>query len=101
MRTADGTSQALPHTCRCGGGCAGASVAHCGSGCPGTFTSPSSFDAHRIRNTVAGGCRPPASVGMVEHSRVGYTAWGFPSDEANIERLRALGTPNPSTKEHQ
>ncbi len=76
----------LPHSC---GGCAnrwdGNATSHCGA-CHVTTSSPSAFDRHRRNGT----CQAPATVGLVELGRAGYTVWGSPSDEASIERFRAL-----------
>jgi hypothetical protein len=80
----------LPNSCgRCPARWAGSNTAHCAS-CHRTFSSPSAFDDHRIRNTVAGGCIDPAKAGMVEHQRVGYSVWGYPSDEGAADRFSAL-----------
>lgn len=79
----------LPHSC---GGCinrwAGASTAHCGGsrGCHVTFSSPSSFDRHRR----TGQCLAPTDASLVPLDRAGYIVWGHPTDEANLDRLRAL-----------
>jgi hypothetical protein len=75
----------LRHGCKCGARWDGSNTAHCGAQCHLTFTSPSSFDMHRAN----GVCRPPVSVGLVEHQRVGYTAWGRPSNEERATELNA------------
>jgi hypothetical protein len=75
----------LPNSCgRCGNHWSGNTTSHCGA-CHRTFTAPSAFDRHRR----GGACLDPATVGMTTHER-GYTAWGYPSDDANTERLHAL-----------
>lgn len=78
----------LPWSC---GGCSarwsGSRTAHCAASCHATFTSPTSFDAHRRD----GQCRDPRSAGLVEHRRVGYAAWGRPGDDAAVERMQAAG----------
>lgn len=77
----------LPHTCgRCGSRWAGTNTAHCAADCHQTFTSPRSFDKHRLN----GECRPPATVGLVALERAGYTAWGSPIDDDARARLAAM-----------
>lgn len=73
----------LPHGCsRCDSRWAGANTAHCPT-CCATFSSPRSFDAHRIRRgPKEGTCADPATVGLVLADRVGYQVWGYPVDEA-------------------
>lgn len=84
-------TRALPHAC---GSCTtrwnGSNTAHCGGtrGCHQTFTSPRGFDRHRRD----GACVNPAEAGLVAIDRVGYTAWGYPADEDDLARLRALRT---------
>ena len=75
----------LRHGCRCGARWDGSNTAHCGAQCHLTFTSPTSFDMHRAH----GQCRAPAGVGLVEHRRVGYTAWGKPGDDERTAKLNA------------
>lgn len=76
---------ALPHTCRCGARWAGNATAHCAADCHKTFTSPTSFRAHR----KDGHCKTPRGAGLIRTQRAGYVAYGFPADEAAMERLRA------------
>lgn len=76
----------LPNTCgRCAARWAGTNTAHCGAQCHETFTSPRSFDKHRLN----GECRPPAAVGLVALERAGYIAWGSPIDDEARARLTA------------
>lgn len=83
---------ALPNTCgRCGTRWAGTRTAHCGS-CHISFSSPSSFDAHRIRRgTKEGTCADPAAVGLIRQDRAGYAVWAAPGDEVAFERFRGNG----------
>jgi hypothetical protein len=70
----------LPHSCsRCPSRWSGLKAAHCPSCCR-TFSSPASFDAHRIRRE--GTCADPAGVGLVPIDRFGYLTWGFPPSRA-------------------
>lgn len=77
--------QSLPYACNCGARWAGLNTCHCASGCHETLSSPRAFDKHRRD----GRCLDPAAVGLVRSERAGYVVWGFPSDEAATERLRA------------
>ncbi len=86
------TSTVPPHTC---GGCnnrwAGSRTCHCAAPqCHRTFSSPTSFDAHRIRRGAREGqCADPATAGLVLMQRAGYQVWGHPADEEAAERFRA------------
>ncbi|QDH93544.1 hypothetical protein SEA_VERITY_58 [Gordonia phage Verity] len=73
MTTPTPPTPPLPHTCRCGARWAALGVCHC-TGCHQTFTALTPFDRHRR----AGECLNPADIGLVEHQRAGYTAWGAP-----------------------
>lgn len=73
-----------PHTCKCGSRWGGANTAHCAAQCHLTFTSPTAFFEHRR----GGLCVDPASAGLYEHTRIGYTAWGYQTDDEAVARLR-------------
>jgi len=60
-----------PH-CGCGAHWTGLTRAHCAA-CHLTFNRPSLFDKHR----VAGTCRLPVALGMVQKSD---GVWGMPGD---------------------
>lgn len=69
----------------CGKKWRGASRSHCGAkGCHLTFSSVSTFDAHR-KNGV---CLDPASVGLVLRTEPGFEYWTTETDEAKIMALR-------------
>lgn len=66
---------------RCGARANGRAYAHCGArGCHRTFSSVSGFDRHRRD----GQCVDPATVGLVEVTRSGWTRWQFPGPEEKI-----------------
>lgn len=74
MHTA--TTTTPPHGCAtCRARWGGSTTSHC-IRCHHTFTSPSSFDKHQAGNE----CRPPATVGLTQLDRSGYTAWGRKND---------------------
>ncbi|AYR02438.1 hypothetical protein SEA_AFFECA_55 [Gordonia phage Affeca] len=72
-RTDTMTTPQPPHTCRCGARWSALGACHC-SGCHRTFTALTPFDRHRRGDQ----CLDPATLGLIEHQRSGYTAWGAP-----------------------
>jgi hypothetical protein len=72
---------ALPYRCSsCPARWNGLRTAHC-SGCHRTFTAPGPFDKHWRGSGDDRHCVDPATVGLVEHDRLGYVAWGAERDE--------------------
>jgi hypothetical protein len=63
------------------GGCnkrwTGFKMCHCAS-CHETFSTEHNFDRHRKKKSEAGGCIPPADVGLVCNSR---GTWKMPGEK--------------------
>ena len=65
---------------------------HCGL-CHVTFATLDSFEAHLIRapkSPVVSGCKPPASLGLVDDNGVWRTPEGLKMAQAKAVRLAAL-----------
>lgn len=66
----------LTAACRCGTRWSGERAAHCAAaGCHQTFTTVGNFDRHRRGGT----CHDPATIGLTERTRSGYTLWSQPN----------------------
>lgn len=65
----------------------GTTVGECPA-CRRWFTVDSAFDRHRAGPYSARVCLDPATVGLVERARAGYTVWGWPGDGDAFSRVK-------------